>query len=68
MTSLVPSTARDLAARLTTTLKRIAGMPNYEAYVAHLREHRPDCPVPSQREYFNDFVKRRYEGVGMRCC
>lgn len=62
------SESRDFLGRLTATLKRIVGMPNYEAYVAHLREHHPECPLPSEREYFAIYLKGRYEGVGNRCC
>ena len=50
------------------TVKRIAGMPNYEAYVAHLATHHPECRVPSEREYFDLYLKGRYEGGGTRCC
>jgi uncharacterized short protein YbdD (DUF466 family) len=27
-------------------------MPNYEAYLEHLRSCHPECPVPSEREYY----------------
>ena len=58
----------DLLARARSVVKRIAGMPNYEAYVEHLRTCHPGWPVPSEREYYELYLRQRYEGGGMRCC
>jgi uncharacterized short protein YbdD (DUF466 family) len=65
-----PSIARerDLKARLTSALKRITGMPDYAGYLAHLHEHHPDVAAPSEREFFDEYLKRRYEGGPTRCC
>lgn len=60
--------ASDLLRRIVTTVKRIAGMPNYEAYVEHLRERHPECAIPDEREFYDLYLKQRYEGGGMRCC
>jgi uncharacterized short protein YbdD (DUF466 family) len=43
-------------------------MPDYDAYVAHLRTGHPDCALPSEREYFDQYVKARYESGPTRCC
>ena len=43
-------------------------MPDYEAYRAHLRERHPDRPVPSEREFYQEFVTARYAGGTSRCC
>ena len=53
---------------LLTALRRVCGMPDYAAYVAHLRERHPDRPVPSEREYYQEFVNARYAGGTSRCC
>ncbi len=58
---------RRLAAFLAA-LRRVVGMPDYAAYVAHLRAAHPDCPVPSERAFFEDYLRRRYEGGPTRCC
>ena len=55
-------------ARLHVALRRILGMPNYQAYVAHVRACHPGAPVPTEREYFDQYVKARYEGGPTRCC
>jgi uncharacterized short protein YbdD (DUF466 family) len=48
-------------------LRRIAGMPDYAAYVEHLRERHPERPVLNEREFFETWINRRYNGVN-RCC
>jgi len=58
----------DRLGRAVATVKRIVGMPNYAAYVAHLREHHPGCAIPSEREYFDLYLKTKYSTGGSRCC
>ena len=53
---------------LAALVRRIAGMPDYEAHVEHLRTAHPDRPLPTRREYFERFVSERYSGTGTRCC
>ncbi len=48
--------------------RRIIGIPDYDTYVAHLREHHPERPVPSYEEFFNERLEARYKGGGGRCC
>ena len=56
------------AASLLGVLRRICGMPDYPAYLAHLQAHHPGCAVPTEREYFDEFVRARYAGGPTRCC
>lgn len=56
-----------LAAALAA-VKRLLGMPDYRAYVAHLRSHHPDRPVPTEREFFDEYVRTRYADGPNRCC
>jgi uncharacterized short protein YbdD (DUF466 family) len=51
-----------------TALRRIAGMPDYCAYVAHLRDQHPGCQVPTEREYYETYLQGRYNGGFHRCC
>jgi uncharacterized short protein YbdD (DUF466 family) len=55
-------------ARALQALRRIAGMPDYAAYVEHLRRRHPERPVPSEREFYDEYVRARYEGGPTRCC
>ena len=59
---------RRTAETLAADLRRVAGMPDYEAYLRHLRAVHPDWPVPSEREYFALYVESRYGNGPSRCC
>lgn len=54
---------RELLARV----RQVAGMPDYEAYVAHVLARHPDRAPLSEREFFDGFVRSRSGGV-TRCC
>jgi uncharacterized short protein YbdD (DUF466 family) len=43
-------------------------VPDYDTYVAHLRAHHPERPVPSYAEFFRERQEARYRGGGGRCC
>jgi uncharacterized short protein YbdD (DUF466 family) len=49
-------------------LRRIAGMPDYDAHLEHLRRCHPDRPLPSRREFFDAYVATRYGDGPTRCC
>lgn len=49
-------------------LRRVAGMPDYAAHVEHLRRYHPGRPVPTEREYFEQYVTARYGDGPTRCC
>jgi uncharacterized short protein YbdD (DUF466 family) len=55
--------------RMSTDIKTIFGMPNYERYLEHHRQAHPGEPVLSEREYYIRCLKERYEsGKVTRCC
>ena len=58
-----------LAWRGATQAARLAiGLPDYDAYVAHVRERHPDA-VPMTREAFAiDRMQARYGRGRSRCC
>ena len=68
----MPDSARDvtlsLAAKLLGTLRQIAGMPGYAAHVEHLRRCHPESPVPTEREFYDEFIRTRYGDGPTRCC
>ena len=43
-------------------------MPDYRAYVMHLRQRHPELPIPTEREFYEDFIRVRYEAGPTRCC
>ena len=59
---------RGLFARWLSGLRRVSGMPDYEAFLAHQRAHHPGQPVPSERDYFTAFLTARYGDGPTRCC
>ena len=54
--------------RLTQTARLCCGVPDYEAYVQHLRRHHPERDVPSYEMFFRERQIARYKGTGGRCC
>jgi uncharacterized short protein YbdD (DUF466 family) len=59
---------RAALARGLAVVRRIAGMPDYAAHVEHLRRCHPGQPVPTAREFYEDYLRWRYEGGPSRCC
>ena len=60
-----------LAARcslLVSVVRRIVGMPDYQAHIAHLRAAHPERSLPTERQYFDEYLKGRYESGPTRCC
>ena len=49
-------------------LRRIVGMPDYTSFVEHMKRKHPDCAVPTEREYFDQYVTARYSSGPTRCC
>jgi len=65
---VIPSLLASRISSLVAGFRRVAGMPDYAAYVKHLRTAHPDAPVPSEQEYFDEYLKGRYESGPTRCC
>ncbi|HZV18099.1 MAG TPA: YbdD/YjiX family protein [Sphingobium sp.] len=62
---------RGLRAQLVHAGQMLVGMPSYDAYLAHMRDHHPGEAVMSYREFFNDRQAARFGGGGrggFRCC
>jgi uncharacterized short protein YbdD (DUF466 family) len=54
--------------RAAHVARRVFGVPDYDAYVAHLRAHHPGRVVPSRAAFFAEREAARYRGDGGRCC
>jgi len=61
-------TAGRAVANLLAALRRIAGMPDYTAYVQHLHCSHPGQPIPTERQFYEDFIRARYGDGPTRCC
>ena len=54
--------------RIAAVVRRIAGMPDYEAHVRHLKENHPGHGIPGRREFYERFIQSRYGNGPTRCC
>jgi uncharacterized short protein YbdD (DUF466 family) len=54
--------------RAVVIARRTIGIPDYDAYVAHLRAHHPEREIPDYAEFFAERQQARYRGGGGRCC
>jgi len=54
--------------RIARFLRQLAGMPDYAAHLEHLRRYHPERGVPSEREFFEDYLRSRYAEGPTRCC
>jgi uncharacterized short protein YbdD (DUF466 family) len=60
--------ARSLVRSFQFRLRQIAGMPDYERHIEHLRRCHPERAIPSERQYYEEFVRARYHDGPTRCC
>ena len=60
--------ARRARGDLLSLLKRVCGMPDYQGYLAHMREKHGGCAVLSEPEYFEQHMQVRYGSGVSRCC
>lgn len=49
-------------------VRRVAGMPDYAAHVAHIRRCHPERAVPTASEFYEEYLRARYEDGPTRCC
>jgi uncharacterized short protein YbdD (DUF466 family) len=54
--------------RVLRVVRRVAGMPDYAAHVEHLRQSHPERPIPSRRQFYDDYLRARYADGPTRCC
>jgi uncharacterized short protein YbdD (DUF466 family) len=53
---------------LGQALRLMVGLPDYDTYVAHMRETHPDRPVMSYEAFFRERQDARYSSKTGRCC
>jgi uncharacterized short protein YbdD (DUF466 family) len=72
--TLTPSAARGRGpnprriTQLLGALRKIAGMPDYAAHLEHLRRCHPGEPIPTERQFYEEFLRTRYTDGPTRCC
>ena len=53
---------------LVQAARMLVGMPDYEVYRAHLRQHHPEREPMSREVFFRSRQEARYHGGTGRCC
>jgi len=55
--------------RLRRIASMMVGMPDYDAYLQHMREHHPDATPMDRTQFFRERQESRYGGRnGGKCC
>ncbi len=54
--------------RCAAVLRRIIGVPDYEAYLTHMTTHQPDAIPLTPSEFSLARMNERYKQPGSRCC
>lgn len=60
--------ARARVERVAKVIRRIIGVPDYDAYLAHVNAHHPGCTPMSREEFTQQRMNDRYSRPGNRCC
>ncbi len=58
----------DVGRRAAETARLMLGVPDYDAYVAHLAAAHPDATALSREAFFRERLAARYGSCGLRCC
>ena len=59
---------RERVRRALRIVRTMIGEPDYDRYVAHMREHHPGCEMASRDEFMRQRMESRYSKPGTRCC
>jgi uncharacterized short protein YbdD (DUF466 family) len=62
------SQVRESLRRAAIVVRRIVGVPDYERYVAHLRERHAGVVPMSREEFERTRLEDKYSRPGQRCC
>ena len=63
-----PEFAMQLWLRARQTARSAIGIPDYDTYLRHCREHHPERAPMTYQEFFDERQAARYRGTGGRCC
>ena len=58
----------DQVRRVANVVRTIIGAPDYDRYVAHVRECHPDRTPMTRDEFSKSRMEARYNQPGNRCC
>jgi len=49
-------------------VRRVIGAPDYDGYLAHMRERHPELEPLTRGEFIASCLSARYDRPGSRCC
>lgn len=54
--------------RVAAVVRRVVGVPDYDGYVAHVRECHPGTTPMTRAEFERSRLEDKYSRPGQRCC
>lgn len=54
--------------RMAAVVRRMIGVPDYDTYLAHMRERYPGCAPLDRQTFERERLTARYKATGSRCC
>jgi uncharacterized short protein YbdD (DUF466 family) len=54
--------------RVAAVVRRMIGVPDYDTYLAHMRQRYPECTPIDQKTFERERLTARYKSTGSRCC
>ena len=54
--------------RVAAVVRRVVGVPDYDRYVAHVRECHPGTEPMTHRQFEESRLYDKYSRPGQRCC
>ena len=54
--------------RAASVVRRVIGVPDYDHYLAHMRERHPEITPMSRDRFIATQLEARFEKPGARCC
>jgi uncharacterized short protein YbdD (DUF466 family) len=54
--------------QVLAVVRRIVGVPDYDAYLQHMRTHHPDAEPVTKEVFTKECMEAKYSRPGHRCC
>ena len=68
MAAVARPSVRAWVAHMAQIVRRIIGAPDYDAYLRHVCECRPDVTPMTHEDFVREAMTRTYSQPGNRCC
>jgi uncharacterized short protein YbdD (DUF466 family) len=53
---------------IAKAIRQIVGVPDYDAYVRHMRAHHPEAELVTPDAFMRNCWEEKYSRPGHRCC